>query len=153
MVESKTEEPTVSIDLKMPAFIPGHYIENTRVRFNIYQRLVKINEPYEVNDMALELIDRFGETPEEVANLLYMVELRKLAQKAGVESIFREGETVTISLRNDNEINLNLGTATWHKSVRIGSRQIKLDIQAAGEGWKMILKELLRELSSPRAER
>jgi transcription-repair coupling factor (superfamily II helicase) len=146
-VKIKIEEPAVSVDLKIPALIPEYYIENTRARFNIYQRLAKINEPDEVNDIALELIDRFGETPEEVTNLLYVVELRKQAHKAGAESIFREDETVTISLCNTDEISIKLLAAARHKAVRIGNKQIKLDIQSAGDGWKMILKELINELA------
>jgi transcription-repair coupling factor (superfamily II helicase) len=147
VIKRKIEEPTVSVDLKIPAFIPEYYIENTRARFNIYQRLAKINGLNEVNDIALELIDRFGETPEEVANLLYVVELRKLAQKAGAESIFRDDETVTISLNNTNEISIKLSTSALQKAVRIGNKQIKLDLQYAGDGWKMILKELINELA------
>jgi transcription-repair coupling factor (superfamily II helicase) len=150
VIKSKVEEPAVSIDLKIPAFIPEYYIENTRARFNIYQRMAKITEMSEVNDIALELIDRFGETPEEVANLLYVVELRKLAQEAGAESIFRDQETITISLYNADEINMQLLKAARQKAVRIGNKQIKLDIQHAGNGWKMMLKELISELAVKR---
>jgi transcription-repair coupling factor (superfamily II helicase) len=146
-IESKIEEPTVSIDLKIPAFIPEYYIENTRARFNIYQRLAKISEINEVDGIALELIDRFGEMPEEVANLLYVVELRKLSKKAGAESVSRDAEIVTISLRNTNEINIKLLTAARQKAVRIGNKQIKLDIQCAGNNWKRLLKELINELA------
>jgi len=150
VIKSKVEEPAVSIDLKIPAFIPEYYIENTRARFNIYQRMAKITEMSEVNDIALELIDRFGETPEEVANLLYVVELRKLAQEAGAESIFRDQETITISLYNADEINMQLLKAARQKAVRIGNKQIRLDIQHAGNGWKMMLKELISELAVKR---
>jgi transcription-repair coupling factor (superfamily II helicase) len=146
-IKTKIAEPTVSIDLKIPAFIPEYYIENTRARFNIYQRLAKITELNEVNEIALELIDRFGETPAEVANLLYVAELRKLARNAGAESVFRVAETVTISLRNTDGINIKLLTAARQKAVRIGNKQIKLHIQYAGDGWKRMLKELINELA------
>ncbi|MCX6002503.1 MAG: transcription-repair coupling factor [Chloroflexi bacterium] len=150
VIKSKVEEPVVSIDLKIPAFIPEYYIENTRARFNIYQRMAKISELSEINDIALELIDRFGQTPEEVANLLYVVELRKLAQEAGAESIFRDQETITISLYKTDEINMQLLKAARQKAIRIGNKQIKLDIQHAGNGWKMMLKELISELAVKR---
>lgn len=150
VLKTKIEEPTVSIDLKIPAFIPEYYIENTRARFNIYQRLAKINHLDEVDDIVSELIDRFGETPEEVGNLLYVVELRKLAQQAGAESIYMDDGTVTIALRNADEINIKLLTATRKKAVRIGNRQIKLDIQSAVDGWKTVLKELVKELAVTR---
>ena len=140
-------EPGVSIDLKIPAFIPEYYIENTRTRFNIYQRLARINHVDEINDIALELIDRFGETPEEVANLLYAAELRKLAQQAGAESIFREKGIVTISVRTTGGITAGLLTKSRQKAVRIGDKQIKLDIQYAGNGWKTMLKELISDLA------
>ena len=82
-----------------------------------------------------------------MANLLYVVELRKLAQNAGAESIFRDDETVTISLHNANDISIKLPISARQKAVRIGNKQIKLDIQYAGDGWKMMLKELVNELA------
>jgi hypothetical protein len=76
-----------------------------------------------------------------------VVELRKLAQKAAAESVFREAGIVTISLRNTDGINIKLLNAARQKSVRIGNKQIKLHIQYAGDGWKRMLKELIGELA------
>ena len=50
--QPKVVEPAVSIDLKIPAFIPEDYIADTRTRFNIYQRLAKSFELTEVNNIS-----------------------------------------------------------------------------------------------------
>ena len=149
-VKRKTEEAAVSIVLQIPAFIPEYYIANTRTRFNIYRRLAKLSSFGEVNDIAEELIDRFGTPPEEVANLLYIVELKQIAQKAGLESIFSSEDMVIVSLDDDSSIESGLPPITRNGAIKIGNRQIKLNTVSAGNNWKKLLKELLQGIADNR---
>ncbi len=144
----RVEPASVTIDLKIPAFIPDHYIENTRTRFNIYHRLAGMVTAQEVCDISEELIDRFGDMPEEVTNLLYVVELRQAAVAAGVESIVRDGENVTVSCGDRDIKNADKIIAFGNRAVRRGNRQIKIDTEIAGHSWMKLLKELVLQLSS-----
>ncbi|MDD5398471.1 MAG: transcription-repair coupling factor [Dehalococcoidia bacterium] len=147
ILPKKVEPASVTIDLKLPAFIPDHYIENTRTRFNIYHRLARIVTAQEVCDISEELIDRFGDMPEEVTNLLYVVELRQSAIAAGIESVVRDGDNITVSC-GDREIKDTDGIdALRNRAVRRGNRQIKIDIETAGHRWMKLLKELVLQLS------
>lgn len=147
-VQKKPEPASVSIDLKIPAFIPDHYIDNPRTRFNIYHRLARMVSAEEVYDISEELVDRFGSMPEEVTNLLYVVELRQSAVAAGIESIVREGDNIVISCGDSATKDLDSINALKHRAIRRGNRQIKVDTELTGHGWKKMLKELVLELYS-----
>jgi transcription-repair coupling factor (superfamily II helicase) len=146
-VPEKAEPASVTIDLKIPAFIPEHYIENTRTRFNFYQRMAKAVSVGEVSDISGEMIDRFGDLPDEVTNLLYLVELRQSAVVAGIESIVRDGDIVTISCAESDIKNADRISVLKNKAIRRGNRQIKIDAELAGQRWMVLLKELVMQLS------
>src|SRR5436853_2424529 len=76
-----------SIDLKIPAYLPNDYVEDTPTRLGLYGRLASARGLDEVEDLAQELRDRFGEPPEAAKNLLYIVRLRALATAGGIEAI------------------------------------------------------------------
>jgi transcription-repair coupling factor (superfamily II helicase) len=147
-VYKKVEAASVSIDLKIPAFIPDIFIGDARTRFNIYHRLTRMAGLDEVYDISEELIDRFGSMPEEVTNLLYVVELRQSAIKAGIESLVRNGDTITVSFDESNPIDLDRVNALKNRAIKRGNRQIKIDTALLGHGWRKLLKELVLELAS-----
>lgn len=145
-VPKKTVEQGVSIDLKIPAFVPEYYIEDTRTRFNIYQRLAKYVDPESLRKIGAELVDRFGELPEEVANLLYIVEVRYLAALAGAESIFSNNDVLTVSFYGGG------GAAQFArlrpgKGVHFGNRQLRIDMVSVHTDWRSLLRDILSQLA------
>jgi len=149
----KPEEPAVSVDLKIPAFIPEDYIADTRTRFNIYQRLARCSEVKQVSDISDELVDRFGEPPEEVSNLLFIVLLKCLAARAGAESIFSNDGLVTIAFHEAFAAAGGLNSVSRVKGLKIGNRQIRVDTEIIGEDWKEGLKRLFLELAPMQVSR
>lgn len=145
-VKKKAEEPAVSIDLKLTAYISQDYIENTRTRFNIYQRLAKCDGVKTVKEIEEELTDRFGDIPDETSNLLYMVGIKVLASGAGIESIFNDGNLITISFKEGSMPDNRTLVQLMRKAVILGNRQIRIDLDKAGEGWKNLLRQLLDNL-------
>jgi len=148
MVRKKVEPGSVSIDLKIPAFIPDVFIGDPRTRFNIYNRLARMDTLDEVYDISEELVDRFGSMPEEVANLLYVVEIKQAAKKAGIESVVRDDDSITISFDDSNPVDLDGVRTLRNRAIRKGNRQIKIDTVLTGHGWMKLLKELVLDLPS-----
>jgi len=144
----KVDPASVSIDLKIPAFIPDIFIGDTRTRFNIYSRLARVTSLDEVQDISKELVDRFGSMPEEVTNLLYVVETRQSAIKAGIESIARDGETIIVSFNDNNPVDLSRVSALKNRAIRRGNKQFRIDTALLAQGWMKLLKELVLELSA-----
>ncbi|MFP4386234.1 MAG: transcription-repair coupling factor [Alphaproteobacteria bacterium] len=75
------------INLGASVLIPEVYVEDLAVRMSLYRRLNDLHNEQEINDFAAELIDRFGDLPEEVENLLKILEIKNLCKKAGVSQV------------------------------------------------------------------
>ena len=83
--ESQDYAPTISIGTKV--LIPEDYIPDLTSRLSIYRRIASLQNDDEMNHMMTELIDRFGQIPDSVNNLLQIVELKKLCRRANVLKI------------------------------------------------------------------
>lgn len=89
-----TEEPyTTTVDLNVDAFIPASYIPNEYQKLDIYKRIAGIENEDEMEDMMEELIDRFGDVPKKVQQLLTIALLKALAHSAYVISVEQKGES------------------------------------------------------------
>ncbi|HHT9129702.1 MAG TPA: transcription-repair coupling factor [Candidatus Brocadiaceae bacterium] len=83
------ESPDVSINLNLESFIPNNYIREDSLKMDIYRRLNRSTTFKEIRSIAEEIIDRFGDIPHPVKNLLSESELRIIAQKSKIRSIMR----------------------------------------------------------------
>ncbi len=83
---------TTTIDLNVDAFIPDSYITNEYQKLDIYKRIASIENEEEMDDMIEELIDRFGDIPKKVQQLLTISGLKALAHSAYVTAVEQKGE-------------------------------------------------------------
>ena len=83
----ETEEFETSVDIKVDAFIPVGYIKNELQKLDVYKRIAEIETEEEKQDMIDELVDRFGEPPKSVMNLLAIALLKAKAHKAYITEI------------------------------------------------------------------
>ncbi len=93
--EEKPEIITM-IDLKYNAYIPDFYISDNSLKMEVYKKILSVNDENEIEELKIELIDRFGEIPEEVLSLFEISRLKILASKAGIESIIEKGDLIEI---------------------------------------------------------
>ncbi len=75
------------VDIALDAYIPENYIKSESQLLEMYKRITTIETEGEASDIEDELIDRFGEPPAPVDNLLNVACLKALGQEAGVELI------------------------------------------------------------------
>ncbi len=76
-----------TVDMKINAYIPSNYIKNEMLKLDVYKRIAGIENEAEYNDMQDELIDRFGEMPESVSNLLLISYIKSQAHNADITEI------------------------------------------------------------------
>ncbi|HEY53497.1 MAG TPA: transcription-repair coupling factor, partial [Caldilineae bacterium] len=88
--------PTIHLDLPLTAGLPHSYIADEGLRLQLYRRIAGLNTPGELDDMAQELRDRFGEPPAEVINLLFQVKVKILSMRAGVTNIGRDHNQLVV---------------------------------------------------------
>ena len=86
------ESFSTSVDLNIDAYIPESYIKNEYQKLDIYKRIAAIENEEEMDDMTEELIDRFGDIPKKVQQLLHIAALKGLAHSAYVTTVEQKGQ-------------------------------------------------------------
>ena len=87
-----------SVDLNIDAYIPESYIKNEYQKLDIYKRIAAIENEEEMDDMTEELLDRFGDIPKKVQQLLHIAALKGLAHEAYVTAVEQKGDTFKLTL-------------------------------------------------------
>lgn len=89
--EAKGEKVTrpldTTIELPVEAYIPDNYIPDANQKVEIYKRIANFTDLTELADLAEELVDRFGDPPTMVDNLLAVAKVRILAGRRKVKKI------------------------------------------------------------------
>ncbi|MCD8106281.1 MAG: transcription-repair coupling factor [Lachnospiraceae bacterium] len=102
--EIPRESFETTIDLDIDAFIPDRYIRNEAQKLDIYKRIAAIRTEEEHDDMLEELIDRFGEPPRSVQNLLAVARLRALAHDAWICEIAQKEKEIRLVMYEKAQI-------------------------------------------------
>ena len=92
--EAPSEQFDTTIELDIDAFIPPSYIPNEFQKLDIYKRIAVIESQEEGEEMLEELIDRFGEPPKSVQNLLTIAYLKAKAHNCFYTEIKEVGTKI-----------------------------------------------------------
>ena len=91
VLEEKGEKPKERgecvVSFAHDAYIPEKYVRYPGQRMTLYKRIALIRNQYDADDIADELLDRFGEMPEAVDNLLRVALIRAMAEEIGFKQI------------------------------------------------------------------
>lgn len=85
--QTKSYISDVQIDSDFELLIPDSFINRVEERFAFYQRLSKIENQQELNQIEKELLDRFGKLPAQVVNLLKSMQLKWICKRIGFEKL------------------------------------------------------------------
>lgn len=89
------------ISLGIEGFLPSSYIEDEQQKIEFYKRLRQANSHSDLVDVQDDLIDRFGDYPIEVENLLQLTDLKITADHAQIEKIDRREGILNIVLTKE----------------------------------------------------
>lgn len=90
------EELATTVDLNVNAFIPDRYIRANNVRIDMYKRIATVENEDDVSEITDELIDRFGDIPPSVINLLKIAEIKALAHNIGITDVMQKDGAVLL---------------------------------------------------------
>jgi transcription-repair coupling factor (superfamily II helicase) len=133
-----------SVDLPVKARIPESYVSDLDVRLEIYQRISRLVSRDEVEAMRGEMIDRFGQLPPQVVNLLYAVDIKAMAIAAGVESVGVEDRHMVVKMLPERRLDKANLQSSFGAGVKVGSSQVRLDLVALGSRWRVVLEGVVR---------
>ena len=94
--EAPAEQFETSVDIRTDAFIPSTYIANESQKLDMYKRIAGIETDEEAEEMLEELIDRFGEPPKSVQNLLTIARLKAVAHSVYIKEIVQREDLLKI---------------------------------------------------------
>ena len=85
MKDIKVEEETdIQIDLNVSSYIPDTYISESNQKIKIYQDIALCRNEEDIQNVIDEMIDIYGEMPEELENLINIARIKELAKKANI---------------------------------------------------------------------
>lgn len=102
----ESQDYDTSVEIKVDAFIPVGYIKNELQKLDIYKRIAEIETEDEKSDMIDELVDRFGEPPGSVMNLLAIALLKVEAHKAYITEVSSRVDTLRFVMYPQAKINV-----------------------------------------------
>lgn len=101
---SDLSEQNTEINLDLTALIPSDYVGDISTRLIFYKRLVSAKNFDELQEIKVELIDRFGLIPPELSTLFEIHKLRIRAESISIESIMFTNVTRFIKFKANNKI-------------------------------------------------
>lgn len=104
-MKSEQEEQGVKIDLGVSAYISDSYIKDPISKISMYQKISSIQNKDDMMDVIDELLDRYGNIPQETENLIKIVEIRNICKKLNITKILGNQNVVKIE---PNNLRINL---------------------------------------------
>ena len=96
------KEPDCTADLNVTANVDKDYVVRGEERMDLYRRMAAIRCQEDADDLLDEIVDRYGEPPKGVLNLVEIALLRAIARKAGIIDIRQKASEVYFTLHNLN---------------------------------------------------
>ena len=102
------EEIECQIDLNVTSFIPDSYIKDQNQKIEIYQDIALCKTEEDIQNVVDEIIDRFGNMPDEIENLLEISRIKNLAKAKFLTKIQSKREFVVFTYENNKFDNNSL---------------------------------------------
>ncbi len=94
----KPKEPECTADLNITANVDKEYVSRGEERMDLYRRMAAIRSQEDADDLLDEIIDRYGDPPKGVLNLIDVALLRANARKVGIKDIRQKAGEVQFTL-------------------------------------------------------
>ena len=101
------DEFETTVDIEASAYIPADYIRNEVARLEMYKRIAGIFTEEELSELKDELIDRYGEMPVAVDNLVNISFIRQMAHEIGATKVECKGEVARLSIYNEVKFDID----------------------------------------------
>ena len=146
--EKIVQEIDVQIDLDVTSYIPDEYISDSSQKIEIYQDIALCKNEEDIQNIVDEMIDRFGNMPEQIENLLDIARIKNLCKKIGINKVQGRRKFV-LFIFETQELNININELVQKYRNRIKftqgiKPQITLALEDSSE--KGTLKEVMKFL-------
>lgn len=129
------------LKLSIDAYLPTDYVDDSRQKIEIYKRIRQIENIPQLEEIQADLIDRFGDYPYEVENLLWVGQLKLIADQIQLTSIKQDSRSIQIIFSREGTEALNgedlfsaLSTMSYRADVKIEQEQYYVAFQLPRKG-------------------
>ncbi len=133
--------PACTVDIQVEAHIPENYIVSMTSRLEIYRRIALVETEADQTDLIDELIDRFGDPPKSLLNLIGASLLRNTAGRLGITEISQKRGALFFFVTQPNakqlqalmvqyydRIAFNDKTAPYYVAIRVKKNELSVDL-------------------------
>jgi transcription-repair coupling factor (superfamily II helicase) len=97
IIETEEKISECKVELPINAHLSSEYVPGERLRLDLYRRLADVKSPHDVSSIEAELVDRFGDLPEEAKALLGVAALRAQAKSVKLTEVVMQGKFLRLS--------------------------------------------------------
>lgn len=105
--EKVEEDVDITIDLNVSAYIPDNYIEDSSQKIEIYQDIANCKTEEDIGNIIDEVIDRYGELPDEVNNLIEIARIKNMARGKNIIKIQSKPMGIVFTFSEFNNENVD----------------------------------------------
>src|SRR5947209_10732774 len=140
--------PEITVDLALSTAIPDDYIPSRQRKLETYRRIAELADLADLAALRDELRDRYGAPPEPVRNLLYGVDVKLRAVKAGATEVRARGAELRVVMGRDIQPDERTRVLRSFPKAQAGQRQIRLSVLDVKADWRDALTGLLDRLAA-----
>jgi transcription-repair coupling factor (superfamily II helicase) len=141
----------IAVDLPIGASLPATYIPDRDLRLRIYRRLAHTRDEAALAEAGRELAERFGPLPASTENLLFQLQVKILATKAGVSAIGSDGGQIVLTTQPVDEVDQAYLGLQLGAGARVSKNKIWLgraaNPRAPDSAWREQLLTVLRQMA------
>lgn len=143
------------IELRIPALLPDTYVSDVNIRLSLYKRIAGCDTEAALDELKVELIDRFGMLPDATRNLMEMTLYKHQATRLGATKIEVHAKGGSIEFSDDHSIDPDFIIGLLQSQPQIyrmeGPNKLKFHLAAETSKDRLTLvKRLLEQLSQHR---
>src|SRR5699024_7551057 len=129
--EIQVFEPELTLDID--AYIPETYIDDEKQKIDMYKQFQLISSTEDIETLREELIDRFGDYPEQVENLFLVAKIKMYATKEKVESVHENNKKIELIVDDDRSQKIDGAKLfqlahSYGRAIQLGTEGNKLKI-------------------------
>jgi transcription-repair coupling factor (superfamily II helicase) len=148
------EEPAPpDVVLDRPARLPDTYVADDESKLDLYRRLARAASSGDIQQLGVELRERFGQLPPEAETLLHLSRLRVVGARLGLQHVVVRGDEARLTFRAGTAPRM-AGLAAALDDVQLAAdvrRTVPLSLRLTRLGGEALLPALVRALEMVRA--
>ncbi|MDH0448918.1 transcription-repair coupling factor [Shewanella sp. GD04112] len=137
------------MELRIPALLPEDYVGDVNIRLSLYKRIASCDSEEALDELKVELIDRFGLLPDATKNLMEMTLYKHQATRLGATKIEVHAKGGSIEFNDDHVIDPGFIIGLLQSQPQIyrmdGPNKLKFILNAETAKDRLALVKLLLE--------